>query len=167
MHRYFCHQILAEEVEPEKGLNLLESLYFPSDYEPIISIWDELSEDVWMVNNHEGAIFNSGLTAENVPYYIKKVARQFLTLIEIDLPKNFFRMSLCLTCGFLGESKSKRVGIAWLPVKLYRLFFQRYPAYRSFCSECGESLLAQMWDYEGREKYLHMSAITRSDHDRT
>ena len=154
--KYLCNQIITEEIEPEKGLSILESLFFRSNYEPIFCIWDELSDDVWQVNNQEEAIFNSNITPENIPNYIKKVAQQFLTLIEIELPKAFFQMSLCPKCGFLGKPISKRAEITWLPDSLYRLFFRKYPTCRSFCSKCGESRLAQMWDYDGREKYLNL-----------
>jgi hypothetical protein len=155
--KYLCEQILAGGVEPENGLSLLESLFFPSDYAPIYSIWDELSDDVWRVKHNEGAIFNSGLTEENVPDYIRNVAAQFLKLIEVKLPNNFFRMSLCPKCCFFGEPKSERIEKPWLPDKLYRLIFRRGPVYRSICGECGERVLAKMWDYEGRGQYLHLS----------
>lgn len=164
--KHLCEQILAGELEPEKGLVFLESLYSPSDYAAIYSIWDELSDDVWSVKHNEGALFNSGLTAENVSDYIKNVAMQFLQLNQIDLPNHFFRMSLCPKCLFFGETKSERVEKTWISDKLYRLLFRRGPVYRSVCGKCGERNLARMWDYEGRELYLRLSDNPRSDRDR-
>lgn len=75
---YICTEMIAGNIAPMAGLSMLDELYSESDYEPIYSLWDELSEDVWMVSNGEDSIFNPGLTQENVEQYIVNAAAQFL-----------------------------------------------------------------------------------------
>lgn len=152
--KYICSEIVAGNISPKNGLSTLEGLYSKSDYEPIYSIWDELSEDIWMVNDREACIFNTGLTRENIGQYVVQVAEQFIRLTEIELPERFFWLTVCRKCGYIGGHKLIRIDKPWLPEKLYRFIFKRVPTMKPVCSKCGEEFPLGMGDYVGREEYL-------------
>ncbi len=152
--RILCEKIVNNEMSAKKGLNILDGFYSRSDYEAIYSIWDELSEDIWMVNDREGCIFNSGLTVENIDHFIRKVAKQFLQLTKMKLPDCFFYLCSCKKCGYIGESATERIDIPWIPEKIFRLIFKQGPTYRSVCVKCKEPYPNNMSDYEGRKQYL-------------
>lgn len=152
--KYICSEIVGGNISPENGLAILDGLYSKSDYEPIYSIWDELSEDIWMVNDREGSIFNTGLTKENIDQYIVQVAEQFIKLTEIELPESFFRLTVCRKCGYIGENGLVRIDKPWMPENLYRLIYKRSPTMKPVCSKCGEEFPLGMADYVAREEYL-------------
>lgn len=152
--KYICSEIVAENISPRSGLSILDGLYSKSDYEPIYGIWDELSEDIWLVNDREACIFNTGLTKENIDQYIVKVAKQFIKLTEVQLPERFFWLTACRKCGHIGEHRLIRMDKPWLPEKLYRLIYKRGPTMKPVCSKCGEEFPLGMGDYVGREQYL-------------
>ncbi|SDU21599.1 hypothetical protein [Halopseudomonas salegens] len=149
-----CEQIVSGDLEPEKGVSILETFYSRSDYEAIYSIWDELSEDLWMVSDRDGCIFNTGLSTENKNEYIKGVAAQFIELLEMQLPERFFQLSACPACGHIGESESEVIDKPWLPDKLFRLIYNRGQTQRAICSRCKRPFPNNMSDYEGRKQYL-------------
>lgn len=149
-----CEQIISGDIDPTKGVSILESFYSKSDYEAIYSIWDDLSEDLWMVNGHEGYIFNSGLTAENKSEYIKGVATQFINLLETNLPDRFFYLCACTECGYIGESELEIIDKPWMPNKLYRLIYKQGQTQRAICANCKRPFPNSMSDYEGRKLYL-------------
>jgi hypothetical protein len=149
-----CEQIISGELEPEKGVCILESFYSKSDYEAIYSIWDGLSEDLWMLNDRDGCIFNSGLTIENKHEYIKGVAVQFIELLSTELPDRFFYMCACPECGHTGENELEVIDKPWMPDKLYRLLYKRGQTQRAICGNCKRPFPNNMSDYEGRKQYL-------------
>jgi hypothetical protein len=152
--KYICSEIVAGNISPQNGLSILDGLYSKSDYEPIYSIWDELSEDIGMVNDREGCIFNTGITRENIDQYIVKVAEQFIKLTEIELPERFFWLTVCRKCGYIGENKLIRMDKPWMPEKLYRKIYRRGPTMKPVCSKCGKEFPLGMGDYVAREEYL-------------
>ncbi|WP_444922918.1 hypothetical protein ACJJH9_12095 [Microbulbifer sp. DLAB2-AF] len=152
--KVLCEQVISGDLEPEKGTRILESFYSKSDYEAIYSIWDELSEDLWMVNNRDGCIFNTGLSAENKNEYIKGVAAQFIELLEEKLPDRFFYLCACPECGYIGESALEVIDKSWMPDKLYRFIYKRAQTQRAICVNCKRPFPNNMSDYEGRKQYL-------------
>jgi len=152
--KYICSEVVSGNIAPRDALPILERLYSKSDYERIYSIWDGLSEDVWMVANRDGCYFNTDLTSENIEEYIAQVARQFIELTEIELPEHFFQLTVCKKCGHIGESAFTRFDKPWLPEILYRVIYRRGPAMKPVCSICGEDFPLGMVGYVGREKYL-------------
>lgn len=149
-----CEQIVSGNLEPEVGADILAAFYSRSDYEPIYSIWDELSEDLWMVHDQDGCIFNTGLTKDNTREYIKSVASQFIVLLETDLPEGFFSLSACPECGYIGKSGLEVIDMPWMPEKLYRLIYKRGQSQRAICPRCKRPFPNNMSDYEGRRQYL-------------
>lgn len=152
--RYICEQVAHGTMAPNEGLDTLQGFYTISGYEPIYSIWDELSEDIWLVNDREEPIFNTGLTKDNQEEYIMNVAAQFLELLEIDLPDWFFHLFACPACGYIGKSGFERIDKPWLPEKTFKLIYRRDPARRAVCAKCGAPFPKSMGDYEGRTQYL-------------
>jgi len=149
-----CEQIVSGNLEPEKGVSILETFYSRSDYEAIYSIWDELSEDLWKVNDRDGCIFNTGLSIENKSEYIKGVAAQFIELLVTKLPDRFFHLCACSACGYIGESEFEVIDKPWMPNKIFRMIYNRGQTQRAICSSCKRPFPNNMSDYEGRKQYL-------------
>ena len=101
-----CIEILKENTLPATAVNNLSRLAFLTEHEePLFRIWDGLSEDIYFIENEEhGAIWNSGLTKENQDTYIREFAEQFLQLLELQLPINFWKLSYCKSCKNICES---------------------------------------------------------------
>lgn len=150
-----CEQIVSGDLEPEEGAKVLEAFYSQSDYEAIYSIWDELSEDLWMVNDRDGCIFNTGLSSENKCEYIKGVAAQFIELLKTKLPDRFFYLCACPECGYIGENALEVIDKPWMPDKIYRFIYKRGQTQRAICANCTRPFPNNMSDYEGRRQYLN------------
>ena len=92
--------------------------------------------------------------AKDVDQYIKKVANQFLILLESELPEDFFHLSACPRCGFIGQSEFEIIDKPWMPEKVFRLIYKRGQTQRVICPECKRPFPNNMSDYEGRKQYL-------------
>lgn len=152
--RYVCEQIISGGMESGERLEILETFYFNSDYNAIYRIWDELSEDVWRVENGEGSVFNTGLVRENIDSYIAGVAKQFIVLLDTSLPYDFFDLCACLNCGYIGKGDLEKIEKTWMPERLFRLIYRRGRTCRVICAKCGCPSPHNMSDYEGRKQYL-------------
>lgn len=153
--RLLCRQILSEALTPDEGLTRLSKIWPATGYtQQMYAIWDELGEDISLLDTSIGPIFNSGLSAANSDDYIRKVAAQFLRLLGSELPDDFFRLVYCRDCRQIDQPETTRVALPWLPERLYRLIFRRGPAYEWACAGCGSKELLTMRDYVGREKFL-------------
>ncbi len=155
-----CEQIVSGNLEAEVGADILAGFYSRSYYEHIYSIWDELRDDLWSVQNRYGCIFNTGLTKENSGNYIKNVASQFIVLLEADLPEDFFHLSACPECGYIGKSELEVLEMPWMPEKLFRLIYKRAQLRRVVCQSCKRPFPNNMSDYEGRRLYLDRKGLT-------
>ncbi|MFL1455848.1 hypothetical protein ACJO5Y_15545 [Marinobacter sp. GN3S48] len=149
-----CEQIVSGDLDPEIGADTLAGFYSRSDYEAIYSIWDDLSEDLWMVSNQDGCIFNTGLTKENASGYIKNVASQFIFLLQANLPEDFLHLSACPECGYIGKHELEVIDMPWMPEQLFRLIYKRGQTQRVICPRCKRPFPNNMSDYEGRKQYL-------------
>jgi hypothetical protein len=149
-----CEQIVSGELKPEKGVRILETIYSSSDYEPIYSIWEGLSEDLWMINHGSECIFNTKLTLANKDDYIKCAATQFIELLDTDLPVHFFSLSACPACGYIGDSEFEVIQKPWMPETIYRLIYESGQLQRAICADCKTPFPLSMHDYEGRALYL-------------
>ena len=149
-----CEQILSGDLGPEAGADILAGFYAGSDYESIYSIWDGLSDDLWLANNNDVCIFNTGLTRYNSGSYIKDVASQFIVLLEADLPDDFFHLSACPECGYVGRCELEIVDKPWMPEKVFKMIYRRGQTQRAVCPNCDRSFPNNMSDYEGRRQYL-------------
>ena len=148
-------RIVRGEIEPREGVVLLARLWPASDYaEGLYAIWGDLEEDLDLVHTNVGAIFNSGITRDNTDAYIKKVAEQYLTLLDLEFPADFFHLACCTRCDAIERPVRKRVDMPWFPDRIFRLVFRRGPSYRLACVRCGSHDLLMMGDYAGRQRYL-------------
>ncbi len=149
-----CEQIVSGETEPGTGVSLLKKFYSGSNYQPVYRIWSDLSEDLEMVKHREECIFNSGLTHENAAAYISNIASQFIMLLKIDLPEDFFQLSACPACGHIGKCGYEVIEKPWMPEQLFRLIYERGQTRRAICQQCGRPFPNNMTDYEGRKQYF-------------
>ena len=153
--KVLCTKIVADELNPQFGLSVLAQLYSVSGYsERMYALWEELEEDISLIETDDRPIFNIGIGKDHVNEYIKKVAIQYLAMLSMNLPSNFFQLSYCFQCNNISEPIKKRIDSPWLPDRIYRLIHRRGATYRMVCGNCGSDELVSMWAYEGREKYL-------------
>jgi hypothetical protein len=153
-----CRKIMNDELPPQQGLAVLSRLFRASGYsDQWFALWDELAEDVSSLETEYGAIFNIGITKNNVNEYIRKVAAQYLTLRSMDLPSNFFGLASCAKCGLIAEPVRKQIEKSWVE-KLYRVLYKRGPSFMLVCSRCGSGEILSMSAFEGREAYLSAAA---------
>ena len=151
-------EIINGTVKPQIGLNGLKNFWLQTDNdEPLYRIWDELAEDVATLDDYQGYLWNTHLSKENVDDFIIEVAKQFLQLCELKLPDNFFALCACPDCQCVAKPLLKRIELAWLPEKLFRLLYGRSPTFKWVCRACEQSHLYNMFDYEGRKHYLSTS----------
>ncbi len=156
---HICEQVVSGDIPPKEGLQTLGRFYAETNYQAIYSIWDFLNEDMWHINEGDGAIFNKGLNKLNQDEYIKNVAAQFIELTRVSRPENFFRLCVCFSCGYIGESALERIDKSWLPEKIYRLIYRRRTVQREICAKCGTPFPRNMYDYEARKQYLRAYCI--------
>ncbi|MBN8411131.1 hypothetical protein [Halomonas litopenaei] len=152
--KYLCETIVSGDCDPEAGVGVLADFYSRSGYDPIYSIWDDLSADLLFLLDEDGAIFNTGLTRDNRSNYIKRVASQFVVLLDSGLPEGFFNLSACPECGYVGKSKLESMHIPWMPDSLFRLIYRRGRMKRPICPRCQRPFPKNMRDYEGRRQFL-------------
>lgn len=147
-------------LDPETGLEILKNFWLATDNdEPLYRIWDELAEDICSLDDYQGYLWNTGLSAQNVDEFIIQVARQFLQLSAMDLPEDFFCLCACSECGYIGKAQLIRIDLPWLSEKLFRLIYRKSPTFQWVCGHCAHANIKNMFDYDGRKLYLE-SQIT-------
>jgi len=152
---WLCRHILSGALTPDEGLTRLSRIWQATGYtQHLYAIWDELGDDIDLLDTGYGALYNRGLSLDNSDDYIRKVASQFLRLLGSELPDQFFSLVYCQKCQHIARPRTVRLHVPWLPEKLYRRIFRRGPTYQLACSGCGSKDLLTMRDYAGREKYL-------------
>lgn len=151
---HLCQQVVAYKIAPQEGVNLLDSFYTATDYEPIYSIWTELNEDIWMIKDNNECYFNTGLNKDNIEPYIVSVAEQFINLMQMELPKDFFSLNACTKCNYIGNSEIETIDKPWMPDLLYRLLYRRGQTCQVICSKCKAPFPLSMGDFRGRVMYI-------------
>jgi len=150
-----CRQILSGVLAPEEGLTRLSRIWRVTGYtQHIYAIWDELGDDIDLLDTGYGPLYNSGLSTTNSDDFIRKVATQFLQMLGCELPDEFFHLVYCQACRKIARPHTVRLAFPWMPERLYRLIFRRGPTYRWACAGCSSNDLLTMRDYAGREKFL-------------
>lgn len=146
-----CLAIISGKLEPQTGLHLFLQFNLASNYsENLFRIWGWLEEDISLLETGFDPTFNNGLL-EGTDLYIKQVASQYLKLLEVSLPHNFFELIYCSHCHHIGLPEHKEV-----VVSSWNNFFKgKKPIYlQQVCSNCSSDKIYSMWGYEGREAYL-------------
>ncbi|MBU2987140.1 hypothetical protein KO528_17370 [Saccharophagus degradans] len=147
-------KLLDGKITPFECVAKMEKLFSLTDYDPKYGIWDYLSEDISMLEYDGVCYFNTGLDKSNMANYIRKVAKQFLEILPMELPEYFFKLCACKTCGYIGESNTERAEKIWIPERIFRLIYGRYPASKAVCAKCGAQYPSNMVDYSARSIYL-------------
>lgn len=142
------------KITPFECLTKMENLFALTDYDPKYGIWSYLSEDISMLEYDGFCYFNTGLDKSNIGDYIRNVAKQFLEILPMDLPEYFFKLCACKKCGYIGESNAERAEKPWMPERMFRLIYSRYPASKAICAKCGAPYPSSMVDYSARNIYL-------------
>lgn len=154
--RIICSQIASDEIDPIHGTELLETTYAKSDYMDLYLIWHEATEDIRNVRDYgeEMGFYNTGLTKDNLPHYLKDIAQQFITLLNSELPVDFFDLGICLECKHVSSPGFVQHEKPWLPPAIYRLIYNTQPALRPVCPKCKADYPGMMQDFKARELYL-------------
>jgi len=158
---YLCKQLINKEIESETAVELLQGLHFYSDYEPIYSIWHEISDDLWAINNNDQAYINTIMTKHNKDEFLAEVARQFIVLLKLKLPDNFYKLSVCTECGYIGESTTRERNtpafsngfVKMLPDMILRLFPVEHVR-EATCAKCLKPFPKTMSDVVAREFFI-------------
>lgn len=152
-----CIEILKENTLPATAVNNLSRLASLTKHEePLFRIWDELSEDIYFIENEEyGAIWNSGLTIDNQTTYVKEFAEQFLHLLELQLPANFWQLSYCKSCTYIGNSiiETKTEHMPVTKLKFFK-FSKKHLVNYAACSKCLTPYPLAMTDFIARKAYI-------------
>lgn len=152
---WLCRRLASGELDPAQGVTQLARLYPASDYsEALYSIWYELDDDLSSVEDGYGSLYNLGLTPEDADEFIRQVAAQYLQLLSVDLPPNFFHLAHCSACQAIHEPIAKRIDAPWW-LRVVSLFVRRRrPEYELICSQCGSRDIRYMYDFDARQAYL-------------
>ena len=129
---YVCRQIISKTLLPIEGLNLLNVFYRKADNSrSVYIIFHTLKIDISMLEaGYDFCNYNKSLNKNNVNEFIISVARQFIVLIEMDLPDDFFEQFVCIN-GHLD-----------------------YFIVNKVCYECDQESYLDMYDYQGRQLYI-------------
>lgn len=157
---YLCEQLIKNKIAPKTAIGLLDALFYQSDYQPIYSIWSEIGDDIWSIENNEQPYINSTMTKNNMNEFIADVAKQFIVLLKMKLPDNFFKLCACSQCGYIGESeineKNSKI-FSKIPEIILRFFFIKPFVREAVCANCLTPFPATMGDFVAREHYIKRS----------
>lgn len=153
--RWLCEELVAERAGPTESLLQLAELFSASGYsEGLYALWEGLDEDLAQLDDGRGAIFNSGFTRGNADAYIRQVAAQFLRLLSIDLPKNFFGLAYCSACEAIENPVARKISSRWLPRIFSAFLSPRRAENELVCAHCGSRDILHMHDYHARQIFL-------------
>ncbi len=160
--KILCHKIISNKIEPFAGMNSLANFFPASDYsEGLSRIWYDLKEDFLLLENGSDPRVNQSLLFNNSDSSIVKVAEQYLTLLDITLPDNFFQLAYCLDCHHMGKTMKSEMDKSILPNIFPRkgpifqnMFTRKGPIFQMVCANCRSTNVSYMSDYEARQSYL-------------
>lgn len=157
-----CRKMVGGDLDLYEGIAVLQAFHEVGDDFSEFKIWDELSEDLWLLEEGGyGCVFNSELTAGNSEEFILAVAKQFIELCDMRLPKGFYAMSVCDDCGNIGLSVSECEELSLLSKLLDKIRNRSSVTCRAVCSTCRSVSVRSMSDYKVRELYLNRCLSSR------
>ncbi|MCP5099750.1 MAG: hypothetical protein GY943_29705 [Chloroflexi bacterium] len=149
--KILCQKIISKKIEPFNGMNTLANFFPASGYSAGLSrIWYDLKEDFLLLENGSDPRVNLRLSFNNSDLFIIKVADQYLTLLDITLPNNFFQFAYCLDCHHIGKTIESEMDKSILP----KIFSRKGPVFQMVCANCSSTNVSFMSDYEARQIYL-------------
>jgi len=155
---WLCRRLASGELDRAQAVSQLARLSPASGHLAPYRIWEELEEDLWLMEDGGGlALFNRGLTLENTDEFIRQVAAQYLQLLAIDLPQNFFHLAYCSGCQAIHEPVAQRIDAPWWSRVTSLFVRRRRPEYEMICHQCGSREIRYMYDFDARRAYLARS----------
>ena len=131
-----CKGLLWGEIDPKDALSMLVSYNNRTFYfEPLFNVWYSVDDEIDLINDGYLSIYKNDVNETNQNEYIKKIAEQYIALLETPLPEWFFSASICGNCNFFGVFPPGNGGYV--------------------CPKCNSKDALQMRNsYAGREKFL-------------
>ncbi|MBU9838366.1 hypothetical protein J1786_26630, partial [Rahnella sp. L72c] len=138
-------------------INSLAEIYPCTNYDyGIFSIWTDLLDELYLLENEGEYYSHLELTKANKSVYIEKQLRHFIVLLNSKVPHDFVHLSICEECN-------KLVKVSWQSKtrisvfrKLLQIFKFLEPQYCTECLVCGSTHIVHLQTVEAREKALKM-----------
>ncbi len=152
-----CHEALEGHLSQEETINSLAEIYSCTNYDyGIFSIWTDLLDKLYLLENEGEYYSHPELTKSNKSGYIDKQLRHFIILLNSKLPQDFVHLSICEECNKLVKASWQRK----TRVSAFRNFLQVLkilePQYCTECLVCGSTHIVRLQTVEAREKALEM-----------
>lgn len=152
-----CHMALEDSLSQDDAVNLLAEIYSCTHYDyGIFSIWTDLLDELYLLENEGGYYSHPELTKSNKSGYIDKQLRHFIILLNSKLPQDFVHLSIDEECNKLVKASWQRK----TRVSAFRNFLQVLkilePQYCIECLVCGSTHIVRLQTVEAREKALEM-----------
>ncbi|WP_336369184.1 hypothetical protein [Rahnella perminowiae] len=152
-----CHKAVEGHLSQEETINSLAEIYPCTNYDyGIFSIWTDLLDELYLLENEGEYYSHLELTKANKSVYIEKQLRYFIVLLNSKVPHDFVHLSICEECN-------KLVKVSWQPKtrisvfrKLLQIFKFLEPQYCTECLVCGSTHIVHLQTVEAREKALKM-----------
>jgi len=100
-----CSSILHSQIAVKEGVKKLAKN--DDSIESLYHIWSLIYADITLFDE-EGVSYHTDIDLNNIDYYVRLVAEQFIQLLEVELPVNFSSLIWCDSCDYIGESKLAR-----------------------------------------------------------
>jgi len=82
-----CKGLLWGEIDPKDALSMLASYNNRTFYfEPLFNVWYSVDDEIDLINDGYLSIYKNDVNETNQNEYIKKVAEQYIALLETRLP---------------------------------------------------------------------------------
>lgn len=155
---FLCTELINGAVSAESFLFQLGNLYCDPDCSDMLSgIWNDLAEDVWMINEDEPPLNNQGLTKQNKDGYIKDCAAQYLKLKEMNLNSGFLGSVVCKKCNSVDlpivQEMSQSL-LSQIKEKVFRPNGFKRSMSEFVCSRCKSTEIEWLRDYNVRESWI-------------
>lgn len=154
---HLCNQALTGKLGLEKAANLLAEIYPSTNYDyDIFSIWTDLLDDLYLLENEDPYFDHPELTKTNKQAYIEKQIRHFAVLLSSDVPPDFMNRGLCHECQTLAKMEwRKKTRITGFQ-KVMQVFKLQKPVYCTECLTCGSTNITRLLTVEAREQALRI-----------
>lgn len=152
-----CHMALEDSLSQDDAVNLLAEIYSCTHYDyGIFSIWTDLVDEIYLLENEGEYYSHPELTKANKSIYTEKQLRHFIVLLNSKLPHDFVHLSICEECNKLVKASWQRKTRVSAFRKILQVFKILEPQYCTECLVCGSTHIVRLQTVEAREKALKM-----------
>lgn len=152
-----CHMALEGHLTQDEAINLLAEIYSSTNYDyGIFSIWTDLVDEIYLLENEGEYYSHPELTKANKSIYIEKQLRHFIVLLNSKLPHDFVHLSICEECNKLVKASWQRKTRVSAFRKILQVFKIFEPQYCTECLVCGSTHIVRLQTVEARVKALKM-----------